>query len=277
MIKILVTTDLSDNSKAGLHYAIQLASQQKCQLIFFHVYNVSIPSLWSILRKGTFEKEQELKKQQELNSFVAQIYKRLRIVPRQLTCVTQSSAMPQSAIMEYAAKTHCNYICISTRGAGKLTRLLGTNTANLINFSPVPVIAVPHNYKTTTIKSVLYASDFVSLAKELKKVVSFAKPLHASVELLHFIAPLDTVANSEKITAALQKSLKYDIQLNIKSRDPIESLLSSIKTAIKSSKPSMLIMFTEQNRDLFQKIFNASKSAEYSFDAKIPLLVFNKS
>ena len=49
------------------------------------------------------------------------------------------------------------------------------------------------------------------------------------------------------------------------------------ENVIKKTKPSMLIMFTEQNRTLFQKIFLSSKSADYSFNPKIPLLVFNKS
>jgi hypothetical protein len=56
-----------------------------------------------------------------------------------------------------------------------------------------------------------------------------------------------------------------------------ESLVSDIEDAIKKINPSMMIMFTEQNRNWFEKIFLSSKSAEYSFDAKVPLLVFNKS
>jgi len=277
MIKILVTTDFSDNSKAGLRYAIQIASQQKTELIFFHAYNISIPSLWSILRKGAYEKEQESKIHEALKLFVAQLYKGMNIVEKQNKYIVRQTSMPQAAIMEYAADNNCNYICISTRGAGKLMRLLGTNTANLINFSPVPVIAVPYNYKVTAIKMVLYASDFLNLQMELKKVVAFAKPLHATVDLLHFTSPLEAVVDAKMIAGAIRKSSRYDIKLNLKSRNPLETLLADIKTAIRSTKPSLLIMFTEQNRDLFQRIFISSKSAEYSFHAAIPILVFNKS
>ena len=38
MKKILVTTDFSDKSKAGLLFAIQLAKQNKYVLTFFHAY-----------------------------------------------------------------------------------------------------------------------------------------------------------------------------------------------------------------------------------------------
>ncbi|MDR6782771.1 nucleotide-binding universal stress UspA family protein [Pedobacter africanus] len=36
MKRILVTTDFSANSKAGLRFAIQLAAQNNYQLTFFH-------------------------------------------------------------------------------------------------------------------------------------------------------------------------------------------------------------------------------------------------
>ena len=192
-------------------------------------------------------------------------------------CIIKSSVFPQGNIMEYAAENNINFICISSRGAGKLKRLLGTNTANLINQSDVPVIAVPYNYKTTKITSILYASDLVNLKKELKKVVAFARPLKSEVELLHFTSPLEKIIDSKVIEMAANKLAKYDIKLNIKTTDYVHTLVSNIETAIKKLKPSMMIMFTEQNRTLFQKIFLSSKSAEYSFHANVPLLVFNKT
>ena len=69
----------------------------------------------------------------------------------------------------------------------------------------------------------------------------------------------------------------YSISYNITNKNPNESLITDIETAVKKIKSSMMIMFTEQNRNWFQKIFLSSKSAEYSFNAKVPLLVYNKS
>ena len=186
MKKILVTTDFSNNSKAGLLYAIQLASQNKFELTFFHVYNILIPSAWHVLRAEEYEKTETKIIQDKLNTFVDKIYKRLDIPKSTIKCVAKSSLFPQSAIMEYAEEHNFNFICMSTRGAGSFERLLGTNTSNIINNSHIPVIAVPHNYKQTKISSILYASDLVNLEKELKIIVDFAKPLKAIVELLHF-------------------------------------------------------------------------------------------
>ena len=70
MEKILVTTDLSDKSKAGLRFAIQLASQRKFDLTFFHSYNILIPTSWNIARIEAYEKVEAKKIQDKLNLFV---------------------------------------------------------------------------------------------------------------------------------------------------------------------------------------------------------------
>ena len=277
MKKILVTTDFSDKSKAGLLFAIQLATQNKFDLTFFHVYNILTPTAWNFVRIEKYEKEQTKIIQDKLNVFVEEVYKGLTLTKSNKKCVIKSAVFPQSSIMEYAAENKFDFICISTRGAGKLERILGTNTANLINHSDVPIIAVPYNYKTSKITSILYASDLTNLEKELKNVVAFAKLLKSTIELLHFTSPLETIIDPKVIEIAIKKLSKFDIKLNIKNTDFVKSIVANIESAIKKTKPSMMIMFTEQNRTLFQKIFLSSKSAEYSFNAKVPLLVFNKS
>ena len=61
MEKILVTTDFSANSKAGLRFAIQLASQYKFGLTFFHSYYVLIPTGWSNSKISEYKKIEEKK------------------------------------------------------------------------------------------------------------------------------------------------------------------------------------------------------------------------
>ena len=277
MKKILVTTDLSNKSKAGLLFAIQLASQTKFELTFLHVYNILIPTAWHIKRVEEYEKTETKILQDKLNGFVDKIYKGLGMPKTNINCVVHSSLYPHVAIMEYAKENKFNFICMSTRGAGNFERFLGTNTSNIINNSDVPVIAIPHNYKSAKITSILYASDLANLEKELKSIVDFAKPLKSEVELLHFTTPLETVIDSKILEIAIRKLSKYDVKMNIKNTDVAETMIANLERALKNTKPSMLIMFTEQNRTLFQKIFLSSASAEYSFNAKIPLLVFNKS
>ena len=277
MKKILVTTDFSENSKAGLYFAIQLASQNDAELTFFNTYHILVPTAWNDVRVGGYEQEEAEKIAEKLNVFVADTYKELNIIGAQYKCVSKSSIFPDSCIREYAAEHNFDFICISTRGAGAVKRLLGTNTGNLINNSEVPVIAIPDTYINRTITSILYVSDLHHYEKEILNVIAFAAPLKASVELLHLTSTLDKKADLEIIEKAVKGIETYNINFKTSPRNPDNSLIADIEVAVKTIQPSIMVMFTEQNRNWFEKIFISSKSAEYSFNAKVPLLVFHKS
>lgn len=277
MEKILVTTDFSDASKAGIRFAIQLASQHRFDITFFHSYHILTPTSWNKKKIESFEKAETDKIQETLYRFVKDVFRGAGGTIEPSQCIIKKSVFPEVNIMEYAAENKFDFICISTRGAGKLKRLLGTNTANIINNSRVPVIAVPHTYRRSKITKIIYASDLQTLDKELKKVATVAGLLQAKIELLHFAAPLDKFVDSKVIEMIAKKFTTIDIKVNLKQVDYVHSLLSNLKSAIEKAKPSMVMMFTEQNRTMFQKIFSPGKSAEYSFDAKVPLLVYNKS
>jgi nucleotide-binding universal stress UspA family protein len=276
MEKILVTTDFSSNSKAGLRFAIQLASQNKYELTFFHSYYIMKPTSWSDATIAAYEKGEAKKIQNKLIQFVESVYKSMGIVSKTKKCVIKSSVLTDSNIREYALENKYSFICISTRGAGKLKKIFGTNTSNLITHSTVPVIAVPHNYRPCKITSILFASDLANLENELQKVIAFAKALKAKIELLHFKYPVEIIANEKIMSEVVNKISKYNVKLHLAKINLAENLISNIETAVKQSMPSMMIMFTQQNRSFFEKIFLSSKSAEYSFNAKVPLLVFNK-
>lgn len=277
MIKILVTTDFSENSKAGLHFAIQLASQNNAALTFFNTYHILVPTGWSEVRAEHYEKEEAQKNQDRLNAFVAETYKELNIEAAQYNNVIKSSIFPDSCIREYAADNGFDFICISTRGAGTFKRIIGTNTANLINNSEVPVIAIPHNYKMRAIESVLYLSDLQHYEKEVLKVIAFAEPLSASIELLHLTSSFDKKTDIELVEKSIREMDTYSVKFETTLRNPDVGLVADIEEAVKNIQPSVMVMFTEQNRSWFDKIFISSKSAEYSFNAKVPLLVFHKS
>ena len=277
MKKILVTTDFSDNSKPGLLFAIQMASQNDYELTFFHTYHTLVPTAWNQVRIEGYEKDEAIKIEEKLNAFVEQTYLEIDISVAHYKCVIKSSVFADSCIREYAAENDFDFICISTRGAGTFKRLLGTNTANLINNSEVPVIAIPHNYEKHAIDSILYLSDLLHFEKEILKVIAFAEPLKASVELLHLSSAFDKKSELELVEKSIKGIAAYDVKFETTVRNPDVGLVADIEEVVKNIQPSVMIMFTEQNRTWFDKIFISSKSAEYSFNAKVPLLVFHKS
>jgi len=276
-MKILVTTDLSANSKSGLRFAIQLATQHKIDLTFFHSYYVMRPATWDDKTYSLFAKKEEVKIKNKLESFVKDVYSKMNLKPGKLKCVISHSMLPDSNIREFAEANKFNYICLGTRGAGTVRKIFGTNASNLIRFSSVPVIVVPSGYRPAKVNNILYASDLSNLENELKKVVAFAKPLKSKVELLHFVYPSEVVdAQGTLLNKAVKKFSKHDIKLHLENINLEKNLITNIEGAIRKSKSSMLIMFTQQNRTFFERMFLPSNAYNYAFNVKVPFLVFNK-
>lgn len=277
MKKVLVTTDLSKNAKAGLRFAIQLATQRPVELTFFYSYHLVKPTSWSDTAFAAYKKSEAAKNQKKLEQYVNSIYKNKGQVPKNIKYVVKEAIMADSAIREHALDNNFDFICISTRGAGYLKKILGTTTSSLIRFSTVPVIAVPHNYRTRSIKNLLYFSDLDDLDKELKKVVAFANSFGAKVKLLHFNFSSKISHKKATMEETVNKYPKSSIDMGYIDCDITDSLISKINESAALLKPSILIMFTKQNRSFVEKIFYGSKSESYSFSAKIPLLIFNKT
>ena len=275
MKKILVTTDFSANSKAAMRFAIQLASQSDVALTFLHVSHIPRPTTWTETTYAAHEKSELDKVRETLDQFVESLYKRRQIEPINSTCVVKNSPFTDSTIKDYAADHDFDYLCISTCGAGMFEKFFGTTTANLINQSSVPVIAVPGNYRTSELTTVLYASDLSSLAPQITRVVGFAEPLGAAVELLHFSTPLEPVIDPEIIDMAVQKYTNYPVTVHLKPRDLATTLTADIEGVVDAQKPSVLIMFTTQNEGFFDRLFRSGNSIDCSFLTTVPLLVFS--
>jgi len=77
--------------------------------------------------------------------------------------------------------------------------------------------------------------------------------------------------------AAVKVTSRYDnIKIYIENENHAQSRISIIKSILKKTKSSIMIMFTEQRRNLLQKILSPSKSVKHSFKTEVPLLVYNK-
>ncbi|HEK19628.1 MAG TPA: universal stress protein [Bacteroidetes bacterium] len=277
MEKILVTTDQSVNSKPAIRFAIKLAKQRKAELIILHVYHLLKPFKWSEHAFAEYTDTFRKKTAEELTSFIAGIYHDIHEseINHQLVLVSNIDVV--DGIMDYANKHNCSYICISTRGAGTLKKIFGTHTAKLISSSAVPVLCIPSSYHLKELTHILYASDMTDYENELKKVVDFARPIHASVAMMHISYPYELALDKELAEATLQEKADFKVRLLTPRRDISHTLLEDIEHAIKSDKPSVLVLFTHQSRSTFEKLFFPSNAEEYSFYGKIPLLTFNKT
>ena len=277
MKKVLVPTDFSANSRAGARFAIRWATMEKIELVFIHVHYIMRATHWSDVYFEKFSDIENKKLKAGFKKWISDLYRQMKVRPGKHSHVMVQGIGADISIMDYCRKNpDIEYICISTRGAGRLKKILGTNTGNLITKSDVPVLAIPKNYKSTQITSVLYATDMRNYDAEIQRVIHFSKPLKAKVEVVHLAWPNETLLDKNTMDAALKRKYRYGLNIHIKENDITQSLVENLKKQIRKHKPSVVVMFTNQDRNLFQRIFLSSKSESLSFDTKIPLLVFKK-
>ncbi|MBK6997692.1 MAG: universal stress protein [Saprospiraceae bacterium] len=277
MEKILVTTDFSKHSKAGLRFAIQLATQKEVELVFFHCFQALIPTTLHRKRIENAIREQTAAHLKQLESFVEAYYKSLKVTPGPYRCAVLEDFSPESAILDYAHRNKFDLICISTRGAGSIQKIIGTNTSIVILKSSVPVLAVPHTYRVQTIKTVLYASDLENINEELSKVVGFAQSVKAKVDLAHFYYPGQILLDKEMLKAMWRQKHECLDQIFLEKFQVNEGFTGQLDQLVKKTKPSMIAFYTHTNKTWFDKLFSSSRSEAYSFVTKTPMLVFRKT
>lgn len=276
MLKILVPTDFSSNSKKGLKFAIQWSAQQNAELIFMYVlYVLRLPQWTDKEYRGYAEKE-ELYWANRLRRFVEAVYKSIDMEPKRFQCVVKQGVSADLTIMEYCRQRgDINYICMATRGAGKLNKLFGTHTGNLITKSTVPVIAIPGSYRKSAVKTILYATDFADFDEEMQTVTEFARSVKAKIVIIHVAFP-NEAPGEEAIYKAFGKKQKSGLELKIVRANIVNSLYKNLEIEINKMKPSLVIMFTHRNKNFMQKILFPSGAENLSFETNVPLLVFPK-
>ncbi len=276
MTTILVTTDFSSNSKAGIRFAIQLASQMPCKLVFYNALELMIPTSWSNEETAEFVQTETASCKNQLSKFLTDIFKKCEKEDIAYDYEVEMGMNVDNFIANYAQKINADFICMSTRGAGTFKKLIGTNASTLVNTSPVPVIVVPKSYRFKPITKIGYSSDFENFGQEIKTVEKLARAMDATVDVYHFSYQLH---ESESKTAVKELEKKYTseyITFHIPKLEIEYSLVENLHHVVKKEKPSMLIMFTKQKHNWFERFFYSSKTADMTFEIKVPLLAFRK-
>lgn len=147
-ITILVPTDFSAASRAGMRFGIQWARQQKAKLVFAHVLRILRLTSWSDKRYEAFAAAQRTLYFRRLTRLASEVFRHTHLARKAYTTQVIEGISADIALTELnGQRTDIDLICMATRGAGKLKKLFGTHTGNLILRSEIPVIAVPVGYR----------------------------------------------------------------------------------------------------------------------------------
>jgi nucleotide-binding universal stress UspA family protein len=279
MKKILVTVDFSANSRKTIRFAIQLASQYKAEIIFLNIVSLLAPTLdhaWDYVYYSKFQNDQVHRNKNQLVNLIKKLYDSKLPSGVKYTCECQLGNDVGDQILTYAKKSKVNFICVGASGTGVIEKLFGTVATHLITNSPIPVFVIPRNYRLKPMLDLCYASDMKNLESELKKVMELAKSIKTTVKVLHLEYEIELKENHKKLKEKAQKYETKDIKFHYKKLDSLYSMNYNLTKGITQLKPSIVLLFTKQNRKWIERILVSSESAELSFTAKTPLLVYRK-
>lgn len=276
MEQILITTDFSENAAAAIRFGLQLATQGGFKLVFMHVTEILKPVKWTEEFFRDFERKELAGLEQQLKAQVMEVSAGTGSTVIDPKYVLQNSSSVPVNVIHYAEQHNIKYICMARKGGGHTMRLFGAVASTMIEKSSVPVIAVPEDYQVSNIDTVCYASDLVNLNDELKEVLEFSNAVEARLELLHFSSPVDETTGMQDLAEVQENLARQQVVAHIEALDFDKPLADRLTEAVERFHPSILVMFTRQNRSFFERLFLSSVSAEFAAASAIPLLVYRK-
>lgn len=268
-MRIVVPTDFSDCARKAIHFAVAFARQAGAELILLHVLPDLGPTLGTL--PTTHLKDNLLDWAENEFSRLAE-----DIQPGGLTVTHQIAYGPtvQKAIQPFISVHEAGLVIMGSHGANGLRKYLwGSNTVDVINHIPVPVLVVPGAAPIAPITHLLYASDLRNIKEEATLLAPFARLLKATLRIIH-VPPLQYLEHldTERILVSLKKDTAYDaIEMELIKGEDVAALLEQYAAA---SSGKLLAMFTHHTGFL-EQLFSKSITREIAWHHQIPLLVIN--
>jgi nucleotide-binding universal stress UspA family protein len=272
LVTFLVPTDSSAAAKNAARYAAGLGAEVGARVVLLSVIEMdtseTVLSNWKKLetqmRKSALRDLEKLK-----GELTALVGKRAEIT----TDLTDGIPMSE-AVARYAAEKKVDLIVMGTKGATGLKKILqGSNTARLMEISPVPVVAIPSKATFTSLKKLVYATDMKNIAEETRRLARIAEPFKASILILHCIPEGSPARVDRSLEPELINQAKYGaISYHQVQSDHVDEAIARFMNEMKAD---MLVMFTHQ-RSFFDKLLGKSVTRSMAFQSRVPLLAFNR-
>jgi nucleotide-binding universal stress UspA family protein len=274
MRKILVPTDFSPNALAAFCYAVPFAAQFNADLVVAHV--ISRPTLPANTPLEVYETVMEGEKQLAWEQMQQQVALKKEALPddhevRVIPVVISNTFV--KGVNQLVAQENAGLIIMGTKGATGLKRLfVGSNTTDLIEHTPVPLLAIPEKAKYRGMKKILVALNLKHWkgTEPLHLLRRIVRACASTVTILTVVPPGEEgTTHKVKVQAELEEMLEMvPSWVEVKGRDAVASIQSSVD----KGKPDLLVLMP-QPKSLWQQLFSTSVTYEFVFKPEIPVLV----
>lgn len=286
---VLIPVDFSSYSvkacQAGFHFAALTNSEVVIMHVCFTPIYANPLQYGDIFRLTSSGREADVeamvsKVNADLKAFSDSIAKKIqsRELPNvKYRCVLRDG-IPEEEILRYSRKIRPRIIVMGTRGTdGKDMEYMGSVTAEIIERTEFPVLAIPGNTSVTDFApsgriALLTSFDQRDLMA-FDALINNFRPLHYSIDILHLTHDTRNAWNEVKLAGIKEYFSKQYPGLDI-SYDviPNDQLLQNLDNYIKEHHID-IIATTSYKRNIFSRLFNPGMASKVLLHNDIPLLV----
>lgn len=271
MKKILVPVDFSACSANALQYALHFAARSGAEVSVMHVIFPN-DGINNNMYDAFWIDDYIEQRKNDLTVWTDQICKqsRLEAVKTETAC---EMGFPVGTIALTASSVQAELIIMGTTGATGLKGiLLGSTAGGVIGNSKIPVITVPPEATFSTVKSVVFATDFKSkLSPHAIHILS--KAIHvfeSQLDILHVLPENVSAKKEEERSFASQLgNLKHEFHY-IHDAD----VINAIDNFLESTQAGVLAGVAHQH-SMLHELFFRSVSRALAGRVQVPFLVLH--
>jgi len=267
MKKIIVPTDFSENALNAAKYAIGLANDIDAEVILYHTYKTPMPILEIPTLPTTFADMKKANKE-SLKKLAE------KLDSKRITGYESDDHSFLEGLARLVKNENADFVVMGTQGASGLKKaLIGTNTADVINKIPVPVLAVPEHAKYKPIQKVIYATDYEFTDLEQIEWLIDQFPSQPEIMLSH-ISVEDEKNEDPRLwfNELVVEKIKYpNFLFKLIAGSDFEKALDKLVDDTKAD----LLVFSTLKRNLFQRLFIKSTTEMMVMHTHIPFLAMH--
>lgn len=276
-MNFIVPTDFSTNAKYAAKYAAMLAQATNSNIRLLHILS---PPLFGDNKLDPTYKEKVSSSKKEASIKLEELRDEIISENTNITCdhITRVAENSSENIVSIALNIKADFIVMGTKGAGLIKKtLLGSNTASVIEDSPIPVFVIPEEVSFLNPKKIVFASRFHnSDVQAIKQLSVIASAFNAELIIVYFVENKKGKEAGSSIMATFLARIREVITYpkitchtfeNENAQKGIEKFIDVVDADI--------IALSTKNRNPIEKLFTRSMTEDMSFHSKIPLMAFH--
>lgn len=269
MKTILIPTDFSDNAMNAAIYALRLFGPDDYEYVVLNSFDRPVSGDSSMVditeRLAEYSRE-------AMEPFLATLKASIANDAYSITTISKQGQLPR-LIENYRHRASIpELVVMGTQGASGLKEvLMGSNTADVIKTSGLPVLTVPENGKYNGIKRILLADDGEDMdEKTLGVLINIMHRTNAQLIVTRVVndtVSADPIGVSGSSFQIAMKDIPFaSVHL---SNTNVEKALND---EVERSKADLVVV-AHRKRGIFDRIFHRSTSARLAMHTHVPLLV----